>query len=173
MLTFFVRNQCDPKNPCDRCVSALQFPKVFRLPCFRARLNGIIAFRAGNSRAGKIRSEPMNTPRTRSASNEIANKTVRLYYPFEDQCAGVGDAITVTCRRFVPHPSDVRTEPWKKLANGQILSLESPAYACVSHRISSNGCFPQLNHCSLIAQPVKGKSRDILTRIRTCFLRRV
>lgn len=90
----------------------------------------MIAFRTGNARAGKIRSEPVSP---RWAAGDASPKTVTLAYPFKLAGAGSGAGLTVNCRRFSPHESDVMEEPWTA-ATGEIVRLKSSPFAAVSHR---------------------------------------
>lgn len=94
----------------------------------------MIAFRAGNARAGKIRSEPMSP---RWAAGDASPRTVTLAYPFKLAGAGSGAAgLTVNSRRFSPHESDVMEEPWTA-ATGEIVRLKSSPFAAVSHEPAS------------------------------------
>ncbi|KAK4170968.1 hypothetical protein QBC36DRAFT_350679 [Triangularia setosa] len=121
------KESCDENEPCGRCIVALAKAKVYQLPCYREPLDNVIAFRAGNARAGKMRSEPMSP---RWFSDDTSPRTVTLSYPFKRR--GVGDEITVTvqCRRFIPYEWDVMEEPWEVPTTGEVVSMKSPLFAC-------------------------------------------
>ena len=103
-----------------------QTARIFRQPCSRENLKDIIAFRAGNSRAGKVRSEAVKFV---WASDDADLKHVELSYPFKDRSNKA--SLKLTCGKFVPRDWDVLTEPWT-LEDGKVAILRSTPYACVS-----------------------------------------
>lgn len=120
------KEACDQNKPCGRCLIALANAKVFSLPCYREPLENVIAFRAGNSRAGKIRSEPISI---RWAGDDISPRVVALSYPFKKQGAGAGLTVTIKCRKFVPYEWDVMEEPWSISPTKSIPMISTP-FAC-------------------------------------------
>lgn len=102
--------------------------KIFKQPCCREKLDDIIAFRAGNSRAGKLRSE--NSRFRWSSGAEI--KVVNICYPFKDPVAQTTSTVSVKCRRFIPQEGDVLHDP-QPTQSGQLMILHSDPYACVSN----------------------------------------
>lgn len=104
--------------------------KVLRQPCYREPLDNVITFRAGNARAGKIRSEPMSP---QWAAGDTSPRVVTLAYPFKVAGAITDAGLTISCHRFIPHESDVMEEPWTA-ATGEIVKLKSSPFAAVSHQ---------------------------------------
>ena len=126
--TMLILKQCGEGTPCPRCRKALSTSRKFDQPCSREYLNKVVPFRAGNSRAGKLRSEPLDPTWT---SEEAGKKIVKLAYPFKNDAVISKTSITLTCSKFWPDERDVLVEPWE-LQNGDVADLESPPYACVS-----------------------------------------
>ncbi|KAK4171313.1 hypothetical protein QBC36DRAFT_350441 [Triangularia setosa] len=121
------KESCDENEPCGRCIVALANAKVYQLPCYREPLDNVIAFRAGNARAGKRRSEPMSP---RWSSDDTSPRTVTLSYPFKRPGAGAEITVTVQCRRFIPYEWDVMEEPWEVPTTGEVVNMKSTLFAC-------------------------------------------
>ncbi|KAK0735347.1 hypothetical protein B0T21DRAFT_184667 [Apiosordaria backusii] len=119
------KESCDENTPCGRCKIALANAKVYQLPCYREPLDNVIAFRAGNARAGKIRSEPMCPI---WASDDPKPRTVILSYPFKAPGSGAGSTLTVQCRQFIPKEWDVLEEPWE-IPTGEVITMKSSPFA--------------------------------------------
>ena len=119
--------KCDENTPCSRCVAVSNTAKVFRQPCYREPLDNVIAFRAGNARAGKTRSEPMSP---RWAAEDPLVRDVTLFYPFKAGITASKPSLIIRCRKFIPHPWDVLEEPWT-VSTGEVITLQSSPFTCV------------------------------------------
>ncbi|GAB1317026.1 Zn(2)-C6 fungal-type domain-containing protein [Madurella fahalii] len=120
------KESCDENTPCGRCIAVSNTAKVFRQPCYREPLNNVIAFRAGNARAGKIRSEPM-VPRW--ASEDTLVRHVTLFYPFKAAIRASNANLVIQCRKFIPYTWDVLVEPWT-ISTGDVITLQSSPFTC-------------------------------------------
>ncbi|KAK3347095.1 hypothetical protein B0T25DRAFT_553622 [Lasiosphaeria hispida] len=155
------RESCDENTPCGRCIAVSNTAKVFRQPCFREPLDSVIAFRAGNARAGRVRSEPM-IPRW--ASDDPTARSVALFYPFKAANEDIGAIrLTVECRKFIPHEWDVLEEPWS-LTTGEIVTLRSSAFACYGHDANLDAMSEYLKSTkeALLNESLDGISDDII-----------
>jgi hypothetical protein len=122
-----MRVQCDEGNPCGSCERVMNSAIIWKLPCYREKLDRIIAFRAGNARAGKSRSEPLK-PRWDASDCDL--REVNLFYPFKKGPVTGETGVRIGCRLFRPKDSDVLVEPWTS-ATGEIVKLQSTPFAIV------------------------------------------
>jgi hypothetical protein len=114
-------------TPCGRCIAVSNTAKIFQQPCYREPLDNVLAFRAGNARAGKVRSEPM-VPRWAAGGTVVRH--VKLVYPFKVAAAGGNANLIILCRRFIPSEFDVMVEPWTT-GTGETIDLQSSPFTCV------------------------------------------
>ncbi|KAH7019025.1 hypothetical protein EDB80DRAFT_699706 [Ilyonectria destructans] len=154
------KEQCDENTPCARCISIASSAKLFRQPCFREPLDIVIAFRAGNARAGKIRSEPI---KPNWSAEDLVLKTATLYYPFLKPGANAGVYLSIQCRKFLPDRQDVLIEPWA-LPNGEVVTITSPPYACYDSDLGSTALEEYLEKCksALLEEAMDSLNDDIV-----------
>ena len=119
--------QCDLDVPCGRCCEVLATAKIFKQPCEKLSLQEVVPFRAGNSRAGQIRS---TFPKMRWSFDEHQIHTIQIRQDFHNPQDEVLPTMSVACRRFLPTVSDVLIEPYEA-PDGEVLIVKSPPYACV------------------------------------------
>lgn len=150
---------CDENTPCARCMTVSGTAKIFKQPCCREKLDDIIAFRAGNSRAGKVRTENV---KFRWSSQDCDVKVVELCYPFKDPSAQSELTISVKCRKFIPQAWDILDEPFPT-QTGEVMVLRSEPYACydVDDTINSVGEYISQHRLSLLKEAIEGVSDKI------------
>ncbi|KAK4203007.1 hypothetical protein QBC40DRAFT_337852 [Triangularia verruculosa] len=154
------KESCDENEPCGRCTVALTNAKVFRVPCFRVPLDDVIAFRAGNSRTGRTRSEPIYP---RWAGDDTRPRTIVLSYPFKKQGAGEGAIVSVQCRKFIPCEWDVMEEPWP-LPHGRAITMKSTPFACYDDgtTVTAVAGYIQSTKEALLHESLDGVSDELL-----------
>ncbi|KAH6989585.1 hypothetical protein BKA56DRAFT_728042, partial [Ilyonectria sp. MPI-CAGE-AT-0026] len=152
--------QCDENTPCARYLSLENSAKTFRQPCYREPLDAIVPFRAGNARAGKVRSERMQP---QWCGIDTAVKTVSLFYPFKARGNAQGFHFSVQCRKFLSREWDVLVEPWT-LHDGEIVRLTSTPYACYHVETGAKELGRYLENCksALLDEAANGIEDDIL-----------
>ncbi|KAL6409292.1 Sat20 [Ilyonectria robusta] len=154
------KEPCDENTPCGRCTAVANRTKLFKQPCFRASLNDVIAFRAGNARAGEAWSKPI---RPNWSAEDLVLKTATLYYPFIKPGASTGVYLSIQCRKFLPGHEDVLTEPWA-LPNGEVVTINSPPYACYDSDLGSDALEEYLEKCkpALLEEAMDSLNDDIV-----------
>ncbi|KAH6981745.1 hypothetical protein BKA56DRAFT_584418 [Ilyonectria sp. MPI-CAGE-AT-0026] len=154
------KEKCGENTPCRRCTDVANSATHFKQPCFRARLSDVIAFRAGNARAGKTRSKPI---KPNWSAEDLGFKTATLYYPFIKRGASAGVYLSIQCRKFLPDHEDVLEEPWA-LPSGEVVTIISPPYACYDSDLGSNALEKYLEKCksALLEEAMDSLNDDIV-----------
>ncbi|KPM41012.1 hypothetical protein AK830_g5517 [Neonectria ditissima] len=123
-------------------------------------LESIIPFRAGNARAGKVRSEPM---KPQWCGINTAVKTVSLFYPFKARGSAQDLHFSVKCRKFLPREWDVLVEPWTS-HDGEVVRLTSTPYACYDVHTGAEELGRYLEDCksALLHEAANGIEDDLI-----------
>lgn len=119
--------QCNFEFPCRKCKEDLASAKLSKQPCQKLSLHTVVPFRPGNSRAGETQS---SFPKLAWCPDDPRLRTTFICQDFCLRNAHPVPTIPVTCRRFIPGPSDVLVEPYKA-SDGEVMFVTSPPYACV------------------------------------------
>lgn len=120
--------QCDLSNPCGKCAEVFLTAKLFKQPCQKLSLDDVVVFRQGNARAGETRS---TFPKLRWSFDYPEIRTIHITYNIPTRGYGDMPRMPITCRQFVPQPTDVLQEPYEA-PDGEVMWVKSPPFACVS-----------------------------------------
>ncbi|MCJ1416924.1 hypothetical protein MMC32_003263 [Xylographa parallela] len=87
------REPCDENTPCGTCTRKGASAVIFRQPCYREKLDSVVAFRLGNSTQGQTRGV---YPKVNWSAKDITIRTIDLIYPHAMN--KVSPILTLECR---------------------------------------------------------------------------
>ncbi|KAI0199892.1 hypothetical protein F4808DRAFT_194952 [Astrocystis sublimbata] len=123
-----LKDKCSQDEPCQRCLEIVDSAMVLWPRCYREKLENIMTFRNGNSRANQSRSE---MPDLKWASENRTIRTLELVYPFlfrpQNNEANV---LRIECRSFRPREGeDILIDVWPR-SDGSKQVIEFPPWGC-------------------------------------------
>ncbi|MCJ1282521.1 hypothetical protein MMC26_001844 [Xylographa opegraphella] len=134
------REPCDENTPCGTCTRKGASAVIFRQPCYREKLDSVVAFRLGNSTQGQTRGV---YPRLNWSAQNTTIRTIDLIYPHVKNT--VSPILTLECRVFIPGAKDVTDLHWK--SNGIEKEVRIPPYAIFDVDIGYKAVERFLNQC--------------------------
>ncbi|MCJ1404499.1 hypothetical protein MMC11_007725 [Xylographa trunciseda] len=156
------REPCDENTPCGTCTRKGASAVIFRQPCFREKLDSVVAFRlgmllnssdtfvtityswlfyrVGNSTQGQTRGV---YPKVNWSAQDTTIRTIDLIYPHTKN--KVSPILTLECRVFIPGSKDVTDLHWK--SNGVEKELKIPPYAIFDVNVGYQAMERFLDQC--------------------------
>ncbi|MCJ1411862.1 hypothetical protein MMC19_005954 [Ptychographa xylographoides] len=131
---------CDDYTPCDTCIRKGTIGVIFRQPCYREKLDNVVAFRLGNSTQGQTRGV---YPKVNWSVQDTTIRMIDLIYPHAKD--KVSPILTLECRVFVPGSKDVTDLHWK--SNGVEKDVKIPPYAILDVDVGYQAMKRFLNQC--------------------------